>query len=115
MKKIAIIISLVGCISVLISCGAHGDDPGHAYMPDMYYSRAYETYGYNNVNGEYDSLARRGITYNALPVPGTVAREDMLSYHRTSDSAGMKAAEALKNPLDTLATTQGGMVEAERL
>ncbi len=25
------------------------DDPGDIYMPDMNYSRAYETYGYNNV------------------------------------------------------------------
>ena len=115
MKKISIIFCLIVSISVLVSCGAHGDDPGHAYMPDMYYSRAYETYNYNDVGGEYDSLARRGITYNGLPVPGTVARGDMLSYHLTSDSAGMKAADALKNPLDTLANTQGGMVEAERL
>jgi mono/diheme cytochrome c family protein len=115
MKKLVIITGLFVSTSAIVSCGAHGDYPGQAYMPDMYYSRAYETYGYNNVNGEYDSLARRGITYNALPVPGTVAREDMLSYHLTSDSAGMKAAEALKNPLDTLAATQGGMVEAERL
>ena len=115
MKKISIIFCLFVSISTLISCGAHGDDPGHAYMPDMYYSRAYETYNYNDVGGEYDSLARRGITYTALPVPGTVARGDMLSYHLTSDSAGMKAADALKNPLDTLAATKGGMVEAERL
>ena len=115
MKKISIIFCLFVSISVLVICGAHGDDPGHAYMPDMYYSRAYETYNYNDVGGEYDSLARRGITYNGLPVPGTVARGDMLSYHLTSDSTGMKAADALKNPLDTLAVTKGGMVEAERL
>src|SRR5438309_10720111 len=101
MKKLVVITGLVS-ISAIVSCGAHGDYPGQAYMPDMYYSRAYETYGYNDVNGEYDSLARRGITYNALPVPGTDAREDMLSYHLTSYSAGMKAADASKYPLDKL-------------
>jgi mono/diheme cytochrome c family protein len=99
----------------LIGCGAHGDNPGRAYMPDMYYSRAYETYGYNDVNGEYDSLAKRGINYTGMPVPGTIARGDMLSYHLTSDSASMKIAEGLKNPLDTLTTSKGAMVEAERI
>src|SRR2546423_27104 len=84
-------------------------------MPDMYYSRAYETFGYNDVGGEYDSLSKRGITYTAMPVPGTVARGDMLSYHLTEDSAGMKAADALKNPLDSMAVTKGGMQEAERI
>src|SRR5947209_2139595 len=87
----------------LISCGgAHGDDPGRAYMPDMYYSRAYEAYGYNNVGGEYDSLHARGISYNGLTVPGSVAREDLLPYHLTGDSTGMKSAESLQNPLTNL-------------
>lgn len=108
-----------GCIAVilgLISCGgAHGDDPGRSYMPDMYFSRAYETYGYNDVQGEYDSLKRRGILYNGLPVPGTVARGEMLSYHLTNDSIGLNAANALKNPLDSLTTAGGQMKEAERL
>src|SRR5256885_6148526 len=116
MKQLRIAAGILVMALGLTSCGgAHGDDPGHAYMPDMYYSRAYETYGYNDVGGEYDSLSRRGISYNGLPVPGTVARGEMLSYHLTADSNGLKAADILKNPLDTLAATQGGMVEAERL
>src|SRR5215208_4161581 len=110
MKKLVI---AAGCLAIsfgLISCGgAHGDNPGHAYMPDMYYARAYETYGYNNVGGEYDSLKSRGIFYNAMPVPGTVARGEMMSYHLTNDSAGLIAANALKSPLDSMAQTQGAM------
>ena len=115
MKKLVIVTGAILIILVSSGCNAHGDNPGRAYMPDMYYSRAYETYGYNDVDGEYDSLAKRQIFYNAMPVPGTIARGDMLSYHLTADSAGLKIAEALKNPLDTLAVTKGGMVEAERL
>ena len=99
-----------------VSCGgAKGDDPGSSYMPDMYYSRAYETYGYNNVSGEFDSLRKRGITYNGMPVAGTVARGDMISYHLTNDSAGLNAAKGLTNPLDTMAMTKAALKEAERL
>jgi mono/diheme cytochrome c family protein len=81
----------------------------------MYYSRAYETYGYNDVHGEYDSLKRRGILYNGMPVPGTVARGEMLSYHLTADSTGLKSAEALKNPLDVQTIAPVNLKEAERL
>jgi mono/diheme cytochrome c family protein len=116
MKRILIATGIFSLTLGFVSCGgAHGDDPGHAYMPDMYYSRAYETYGYNDVGGEFDSLKKRGIFYNGMPVNGTVARGDMLSYHLTDDSAGMKAAEALKNPLDSVVATPDQMKEAQRL
>src|SRR3954468_21112962 len=101
MKRILIAASVFSLAFGFVSCGgAKGDDPGHAYMPDMYYSRAYETYGYNDVGGELDSLKSRGISYNALPVPGTVARGDMMSYHytATTDSGRLKEAEAFRNP-----------------
>lgn len=104
-------LSLLG----MMGCGAGGNDTGRAYMPDMYYARAYETYGYNNVEGEFDSLRNRGIRYNALPVPGTVARGEAMSYHLTGDSAGLAAAQSLINPLDTAALLPGAMKEAERL
>ena len=116
MKRILIAAGIFSMTLGFVSCGgAKGDDPGHAYMPDMYYSRAYETYGYNDVGGEYDSLRQRGIYYNGSPVPGTVARGDMISYHLTNDSAGLNAANALRNPLDSMAATKGSMKEAERL
>ncbi len=101
----------------LASCGgAKGEDPGRAYMPDMYYSRAYETYGYNDVEGEYDSLAARKISYTGMPVAGTVARgEAGMLYRFTADSAGLRAAEATPNPLDSAAVTKPMLKEAERL
>src|SRR5881398_3289038 len=110
MKQLLIASGFLALGFGLVSCGgAHGDDPGHAYMPDMYYSRAYETYGYNDVGGELDSLKKRGIFYNAMPVPGTVARGEMMSYHLTADSNGLKAADALRNPLDTMVVTKVAM------
>lgn len=116
MKKIVFAASILSMSLGLWSCGgAHGDDPGHAYMPDMYYSRAYEALGYNMVNGEYDSLRKRGISYTAMTVAGTVARGEELPTHLTGDSAGLKIANALKNPLDSLTNMPSQMKEAERL
>lgn len=115
MKKIIAVFGVTLSLGMIGCGGAHGDNPGHAYMPDMYYSRAYEAYGYNNVEGEYDSLHNRGIQYNGLLVPGTVARGDMMPVHLTSDSAGLKAADAVTNPLTTLAQAKTTMKEAERL
>src|SRR5438309_7763067 len=110
MKKLFIASGFLSLGLGLIGCGgAHGDDPGRSYMPDMYYSRAYETYNYNDVGGELDTLKARGIRYTAMPVPGTVARGDMGSYHLTADSNSLKAADALKNPLDSMAETKGMM------
>lgn len=114
--KNSIIIALALISALGIGCGsAKGDDPGSSYMPDMYYSRAYETYGYNNVEGEFDSLKRRGIRYSGMPVPGTVARGDNLNYYLTADSSGLSAARALRNPVDSLTVTPAQMKEAERL
>lgn len=116
MKRILIAAGVFSLALGFVGCGgAKGDDPGHAYMPDMYYSRAYETYGYNDVGGEVDSLKKRGINYTGMPVPGSVARDEMISYHLTNDSAGLAAANSLRNPLDSMAITKDALKEAERL
>jgi mono/diheme cytochrome c family protein len=116
MKKFAIAAGFLAISFGFIGCGgAHGDDPGHAYMPDMYYSRAYESYGYNNVGGERDSLKARGIFYNAMPVPGTVARGEEMSNHLTNDSAGLAASNAIKSPLDSTTFSPANMKEAQRV
>ena len=72
-------------------------------MPDMDYSRAYETYGYNDVNGENDSLEKRGIIYNAYLCPEQFqGRHAILSSYLRfcQDESGRSD---LKNPLDPLA------------
>src|SRR5918993_4326987 len=117
MKKFMIAAAGLAMLAGFTGCGgAEGDDPGSSYAPDMYYSRAYETYGYNNATeqGLYDYLASKGVRYNAMPVPGTVARGDMMSYHLTSDSAGLLSAATLKNPFDTVAGSPSMKKEAER-
>jgi mono/diheme cytochrome c family protein len=115
MRKISIILGMAIFTAVLYSCkGAGGNYPGDAYAPDMYYSRAYETYAYNSKDS-YDSLRKRGINYTAMPVPGTVARGEVYNYHLTADSAGMAAADALVNPFDTIAANGAVLAEGERL
>ena len=118
MKKLFIAAGSLILVAGFVGCGgAHGDDPGQAYMPDMYYSRAYETYGYNDVEGEWDSLTKRGIFYNGLPVSGTVARGEVIPYHyqSTTDSGRLAESETFKSPLDSVAATKGALKEAERL
>lgn len=114
MKKTVIAALGISMSLAFVSCGgAHGNDPGHAYMPDMYYSRAYEAYGYNDVGGEYDSLRARGISYNGLTVPGSVARGDAMPTHITeADTAG---AKGLQNPFTGMAGNVAMMKEAERV
>lgn len=113
MKKFFLITSLTLAAFSLVSCGGgEGNNPGRAYMPDMYYSRALETYGYNTSHVMLDSLYRRGVYFNGMPVAGTVARGDMFPYRLTGDSAGKQKAEGLTNPLDT---GSFDMREAERL
>lgn len=115
MRKILIIVSIAIFSSVLFSCkGADGEYPGDVYAPDMYYSRAYETYGYNSY-GSFDGLRERGITYNSLPMPGTIARGEKYNYPLTADSAGMLAAETLTSPFDTVRADKGVLDEGERL
>lgn len=116
MKKFLIAAGTILTTIAFTGCGgASGEDPGESFMPDMYYARAYEAYGYNNVAGEHDSLRKRRITYNGLPVMGTVARGDVGAYHLSPDSAGRTVAKGLRNPLDSVANLPVYIKEAERL
>lgn len=102
------IITLVAVTGALISCNGVRREPGRAYMPDMYYSRAYETYS------PTEKLAKEGINYTALPVKGTFAREDSLFvYPYQNDSTGYVQSANVKNPLPALDAKQ--YLEASRL
>lgn len=96
---------------VMSSCGSKRD-PGRIYMPDMTYSRAYETYGYNNIN-DYERLRDSGVHYNARPVAGTRARGEMTDYYLTADSNGLRKAQGISNPFTGITPEQ--MMEGERL
>jgi mono/diheme cytochrome c family protein len=106
MKKILIITGIVATGMVIVSCGGPRRNPGRAYMPDMNYSRAYETYA------STEALQKQGVNYNARPVEGTVARGDMFAYTIKNNDSGYAQSASIKNPLDS---TMLDMKESERL
>ena len=75
-------------------------------MPDMAYSRAYETYS------SKEGLEKKGIHYNGMPVEGTMARGDMFPYALKNTPEDYILSAAVKN---SLATDSVNMIEAERL
>lgn len=107
MKKLAIISVFALSGILIVSCGDDHKTPGRIYMPDMAYSRAYETYA------DHSNLAAHGIAYNAKPVEGTVHRGEEMPYHLKNDSAGYAMSAGVANPLPRLNETEMG--EAERL
>lgn len=107
MKNIWIIAGLA-TMGVMAGCNKVRRGTGRAYMPDMYYSRAYETYA------STEKLQQQGINYTAMPVAGTIARNDMLFiYPYQNDSAGYIASKLVVNPLPPLDSMQ--LKEAARL
>ena len=108
MKKFGTISTGLLVIAVIASgCNKVRRNPGRAYMPDMAYSRAYETYS------STENLRQKGIHYSARPVPGTMARGDMSPYTLANDAAGYESSKSLVNPLPPLDEKQS--TEASRL
>jgi mono/diheme cytochrome c family protein len=119
MKKIAIITGIITAGMLLSSCRMGKEDPGKVYMPDMFYSRAYETYAaLDSAKFTNDpSLAGGKIYYDRTPVAGTVAREDMpafpLTIDKIGDSTNYVASKSVTNPLPALSAVD--YLEAARL
>jgi len=107
MKKFWILTVMAATTTVMISCSKVRRSPGRAYMPDMAYSRAIETYS------STESLQKEGIHYTAMPVAGTIARGDMAAYELQNDSAGYVNSKNITNPLPALDAKQ--FIEAARL
>ncbi len=108
MKKTGIIITGIALVAMAVSCNKVRRSPGRTYMPDMAYSRAYETYA------STEGLQQAGASYNAMPVSGTFARGDMaLHYPYANDSAGYANSKNVSNPLPPLTAKQ--FLEATRL
>jgi mono/diheme cytochrome c family protein len=114
-QKISIAaIILVTAIVTVSSCDSKRE-PGKVYMPDMAYSRAYESYA------EHDSIFTREVNdkggklifYNEMPADGTIKRGELYPDNLTNDSNGYKMSAMVKNPLDTLSAED--MAEAGRL
>ncbi len=110
MNKLTII-AILSTAAVIISCSDVKRKPGSVYVPDMAYSRAYETFA------DHSNLAEQGINYNSKPVVGTVARGDEMPFHLAQDAPGdttnYTASKLVKNPIETL--NEKEYKEAERL
>lgn len=109
MKRLQFVLALsfiIAIIATTISCNDKRH-PGRIYMPDMAYSRAYETYA------PYDQLAKEGINYKNYPVDGTIRRGELFQYTGTNDSAGYSASASVKDPLPKLDSI--GLKEPQRL
>ena len=119
MKKIAILTGVFAAALMIGSCRMGKRDPGRVYMPDMTYSRAYETYaGLDSSKFTNDPAAIGGkIFYNNTPVEGTVARGEVGAFPITMDKAGDTtnyfASRQVSNPLPALSETES--TEAARL
>ena len=111
MKKLFIITALVITGAAIISCNDVKRKPSNVYMPDMAYSRAYETYA------DHSNLAELGINYTNMPVAGTIARGEEFPFPLTKDALGDTAnyfaAKQIKSPVDSLSNAE--YTETERL
>jgi mono/diheme cytochrome c family protein len=110
MRKYFVIAIGIIMTTGIISCDRTRRGTGHAYMPDMVYSRAYETYAPSQER--LDNSSVRDAHFTGKPVDGTIARGDMMHYDLKNDSAGYIQAAAVKNPLDV---AKIDMKESERL
>jgi len=119
MKKIAFITGTIAAVVLLGSCRFNKRSEGYNYMPDMVYSRAYETYGELD-SSKFTNIASEAggkIYYDRSPVAGTVARGEMphfpLTIDKAGDSTNYVASKAIPNPLPPLNSDDS--VEAARL
>ena len=106
--------SIIACLTAIVVLAACSDvkrKPGSIYMPDMAYSRAYESYA------DHSNLAEKGINYTNMPVAGTISREEEMPFHIAKDAAGdttnYTASKLVKNPYESL--SEKNMAESERL
>lgn len=110
MKKL-LIIALAATATTIVACSDVKRTPGTIYMPDMAYSRAYESYA------DYSNLTEKGIHYTAMPVEGTLPRGAELPFHIAKDVPGDTtnyfASRAVPNPIDSM--TEAETIEVERL
>jgi len=106
---------LIAISLVVISCG-NKREPGRAYMPDMAYSRAYETYDLHDslkFTMDINNKGGKMIYYDASPVTGTIKRDEQFPYTLPNDSIGYKMSAGIKNPFDSISAAD--LAESGRL
>ncbi len=87
------VILFAALLLMLVSCNHDRNHPGYAYMPDMYYSEAYDAYTEN-------PLFRDSLTMQTPP-KGTIARghEPAYRFKAKSYEDQVKAGQVLVNPV----------------
>ena len=117
MKRITYLTAIViTAIIVTVSSCDSKRQPGKIYMPDMAYSRAYETYAPHDSTKFTTEVSDAGhkIFYNSQPVSGTMKRGELAPYTVPNDSNGLiNLSSLVKNPLPPL--TKPDSLEAARL
>lgn len=120
MKKIAIITGVFTAVLLVSGCRMGKNDAGKIYMPDMTYSRAYETYAgldSTKFTNDQSQVGEGKIFYNNLPVEGTVPRGELpafpIAMDKAGDTANYVASKQIPNPLPALSATD--YLEAARL
>lgn len=106
MKKFNIITLFAAAVSLVTSCNSDEfhRNTGRTYAPDMVYSRAVDYY-----NGTEKIEAEKG-SYNKMPAPGTVAREQALPDHIAENDTLAANANVCKFDL-----TEKDVEEGQRL
>jgi len=116
MKKLFVIAFISGT-AAMIGCGDKVKrQPSRVYMPDMMYSRAYETYSITE--DQRKEMEKQGIYFSGTPVAGTIKRGVDYTFRlpkdsSASDSTHYVAARQIKNPI--LSMDSVAMKESERL
>jgi mono/diheme cytochrome c family protein len=116
MKKNAIITTLILSMAVVFIGCKDKTEPGRVYMPDMAYSRGYETYATRDsaIFTTDPNNAGHKIFFNNLPPAGTLKRGELYPFNVPNDSNGLlNLSNQVKNPLAPL--TGKELEEAGRL
>ena len=105
--------------AALVFAGCDGKrTPGKTYVPDMAYSRAYESYANRDSTKFTMDMFKKGgdvIFFNNIPPAGTIKRGELFPYTLPNDSNGYKMSSMVKNPYDSVEITKTQMAEAGRL
>lgn len=119
MKRLSVIFLFAAGIATVISCDDVKRKPGTVYMPDMAYSRGYETY-LERDSSQFTTDPTKGdvrIFYANRPVIGTVMRGEDVTFLLPKDASGDTtnyiAAKAIQNPFTSPSAAE--LKEAERL
>ena len=113
---------LITAIIVSVSSCDSKRQPGKIYMPDMAYSRAYETYAQRDDSVFTLDVANIGkrIFYNNMPAVGTIKRGELFPFsvvpakaHGVDSNALITLTASIKNPLPPLSKEDSA--EAGRL